>query len=222
MRTFFSNICPDIIAWPSTSKKEEANINTCYFAGCLDGTRITIDPTGDRKDDYIDRKGNISLCLQAICDENRKFISIFVGHPGSCHDSWVLQNSPIYMRLPSKCGEYYLLADSAYPCTQHIITPYKDNGRLTRAQNNFNRKLGSGRILIENAFGILKQRFRQLLCHFIRVCCVLHYLANGNDLEFTFSEQSEEDNDVNNQIPFRSSIVRDSICNELQTQNNLD
>ncbi|XP_037955962.1 uncharacterized protein LOC119685677 [Teleopsis dalmanni] len=136
------------------------------------------------------------------------------------------------MRLPSKCGEYYLLADFAYPCTQHIITPYKDNGRLTRALKNFNRKLGSGQILIENAFGILKQRIRQLYyckfkgvekpCHFIRACCVLHNLANENDLEFTFSEQSEEDNDVNNHIPFRLSIVRDSIWNELQTENNLD
>ncbi|XP_037942259.1 protein ALP1-like [Teleopsis dalmanni] len=111
MITFFSNMCPHIIAWPSTSKKEEASTffrSLCNFPKvicCLDGTRITIDPPGDRKDDYIDRKGNISLCLQAICDENRKFISIFVGHPGSCHDSWVLQNSPIYMRLPSKCEE---------------------------------------------------------------------------------------------------------------------
>ncbi|EZA61930.1 hypothetical protein X777_04741, partial [Ooceraea biroi] len=35
-----------------------------------------------------------------------------------------------------------------------------DNGHLTRAQRRFNQKLSSCRV-VENAFGCLKQRFRQ-------------------------------------------------------------
>lgn len=74
------------------------------ISGCIDGTHIRIDPPKRSKDDYINRKGIISICLQAICNENKKFINMFVGYPGSSHDSWVFQNSTIYDKLPSYCG----------------------------------------------------------------------------------------------------------------------
>jgi len=74
------------------------------------------------------------------------------------------------------------------------MVPYKDNGHLTRAQRTFNRKLSSCRVKIENAFGCLKQRFRQLyhlklrdivrIVSVIHACCVLHNMANERDLEF--------------------------------------
>lgn len=74
------------------------------------------------------------------------------------------------------------------------MVPYRDHGHLTQAQRHFNQKLSSCRIVIENAFGCLKQRFRQLY-HFklrniirmvqvIHACCVLHNLAQIEDLEF--------------------------------------
>ena len=81
------------------------------------------------------------------------------------------------------------------------MTPYKDNGRITREHISYNMCLTSGKVAIEHTFGILKQRFRQLyycklrgdkkLCHFIRACCVLHNIANEDDLNFQF-ETSEE------------------------------
>lgn len=74
----------------------------------------------------------------------------------------------------------------------NLLTPYRDNGRLTERQKIFNKKLSSCRVTIEHTFGILKQRFRQLyycklrgirkLTHFIRACCVLHNLSDEEDL----------------------------------------
>lgn len=87
--------------------------------GCIDGTHIVIDPPSTSKDDYIDRKGNTTICMQGICDENRKFINIFVGYPGSCHDSWVLKNSPIYEKLPSYCR-----GNSDYKSLSNIILTF--------------------------------------------------------------------------------------------------
>ena len=72
--------------------------------GCIDGTHVVIDPPTLRKDDYIDRKGNVSLNLQAVCNEQKKFIDIFVGYPGSCHDSWVFKNSSLFQNLDKRCG----------------------------------------------------------------------------------------------------------------------
>lgn len=120
--------------------------------------------------------------------------------------------------------DYYILGDSAYPCLENLLTPYRDNGHLSRKQKNYNMKLSSSRVYIEHSFGILKQRFRQLyycklrgmrkLCHFIRACCVLHNLANENDL--TFSTEDTPDpfhyDAVDNST---GKFVRDKVCDEL-------
>lgn len=37
--------------------------------------------------------------MQAVCDEDKKFINIMVGYPGSVHDSRVLQNSNLLKKL---------------------------------------------------------------------------------------------------------------------------
>ncbi|XP_017471897.1 PREDICTED: putative nuclease HARBI1 isoform X1 [Rhagoletis zephyria] len=220
-----------VIEWLDEGKKREAaNFfhNKCGFSkaiGCIDGTHITIDPPAQNKDEYIDRKGNTTLCMQAICNEKKKFIHIFVGFPGSSHDSWVLQNSPVYENLPSLCGEYYLLGDSAYPCSEYLMTPYKDNGHLTRQQKYYNSKLSKGRVAIEHSFGLLKQRFRQLyycklrgikkLCHFIRACCVLHNLANEDDIEYSPESEVVESNENEPTVSSRRNLRRDLICDEL-------
>lgn len=80
---------------------------TIFILGCIDGTHITIDPPRNFKNDYVDRKGNFSIVMQGICNETRKFINIFVGYPGSSHDSWVLKNSPIFYKLNNYCGGKY-------------------------------------------------------------------------------------------------------------------
>lgn len=126
------------------------------------------------------------------------------------------------------CKDYYLLGDSAYPCTQHLVTPYKDNGHLTRAQKIFNIQLRSGRVRIEYTFGIVKQRFRQLyywklrsikkLFHFVRACCVLHNIADQNDLNFVEEEDEENASFAEIDQPvdtLRGNAVRDPICRNL-------
>ena len=42
--------------------------------GCIDGTHVVIDPPTHRKHDYIDRKGNVSFNLQAVCNEQKKLL----------------------------------------------------------------------------------------------------------------------------------------------------
>lgn len=126
---FISSLSTEIIKWPNENQKQETarffknkagipkaignvyahvscNFKSVFFftKGCIDGTHIVIDPPDKSKDDYIDRKGLTSLVLQAICNEQKKFINIFVGFPGSSHDSWVLQNSPIHSQLTAVCG----------------------------------------------------------------------------------------------------------------------
>lgn len=116
-----------------------------------------------------------------------------------------------------------------------MLTPYKDNGHLTRPQKNFNIKLSLARVAIEHSFGILKQRFRQLyycklrgiekLCHFIRACCVLHNIANENDLDFLLQEEPQHENLENLVENLQGEAqsgraLRDLICQQLWNEYN--
>ncbi|KAJ8928476.1 hypothetical protein NQ314_018963 [Rhamnusium bicolor] len=53
--------------------------------------------------------------------------------------------------LAEKCGDYYILGDSGYPCLRHLLTHYKDRGQLTRVERIYNYKL-SARYKIEHCF----------------------------------------------------------------------
>ncbi|KAH9375950.1 hypothetical protein HPB48_018717 [Haemaphysalis longicornis] len=67
------------------------------------------------------------------------------------------------------------------------MTPIRDYGNFDSTEKAFNARLSGTRVLIENAFGDLKNRFRQLhrldmwtvdnMSKFIISCCVLHNLC---------------------------------------------
>ncbi|KAK0151894.1 hypothetical protein N1851_006736 [Merluccius polli] len=65
--------------------------------------------------------------LMAVCEHQGRFVDVYVGWPGSVHDSRVLRHSPLYRQA------VYLLQGTSsshggYLCLQHplpLITPYK-------------------------------------------------------------------------------------------------
>lgn len=135
-----------------------------------------------------------SMTLQGVCDAQRRFLDVCVGSPSRIHDSRVFSLSPISDELPGICcGQYHLLGDAAYPLREYLLTPFKDYGNLTHKVRNYNIKHSQTRVRIENSFGILKQRFRQLtrldffqverMCKFVLACCTLHNMCiNQNDV----------------------------------------
>ncbi|CAH1955253.1 unnamed protein product [Acanthoscelides obtectus] len=61
-----------------------------------------------------------------VCDHKRKIRDIFVGYPGSIHDSRVFRTSPLFGTLQEKCGNHFIIGDSGYPCLQYCLTPFQD------------------------------------------------------------------------------------------------
>lgn len=163
-----SENCDQIIQWPNAERRrsisEGFGNDLPGIIGIVDGTHIEIvNPTKDGS--YVNRKGYASVQLQAICDDMLLINDIFIGMPGSAHDARVWRLSDISTKVQN--GEAtneneIILADSAYPCTSIVIPPYKDNGRLTRAQKKFNRILSSKRQCVERCYGLLKGRMRKL------------------------------------------------------------
>lgn len=163
--------------------------------GCIDGTFIPImKPEYVMRSTWVNRHDLPSMTLQAICDSKRRFIDVFTGPPSRMHDARVYTWSRIDRELQLRCGErFHIVGDGAYQLERWLLTPFRDLGHLTEQQRQYNTALSQTRILIENAFGILKMRFRQLyygvhmhdpakIATFIICCCVLHNLCIDDNL----------------------------------------
>ncbi|XP_050513236.1 putative nuclease HARBI1 isoform X2 [Diabrotica virgifera virgifera] len=235
---FLSNLSPEIIKWPTAAEK---HVSQQHFAnkgfpnviGAIDGCHIKIDRPDNDPDSYINRKGFYSVQMQAVCDHKKKIIDLFLGYPGSVHDSRVFRNSPLNANLERKCQQYFLLGDSGYPLRNNLLTPYKNRGNLTRQQQNYNVKLSKNRYVIEHCFGIVKQKFRQLyhvklrnirfIVHFIRAACVLHNIALEDNFEadgdneqlnmqnHNYMQQDSDEEEEN----VEAAVVRNRVANTL-------
>lgn len=219
---FLCYIAPDVINFGSDKAAlAEAFEKIAGFPnviGCIDGTYIPMRcPNNKVKSTYGNRHNQVSLTMQGICDAKGRFQDVFTGTPGKIHDARVLRLSLVHEDLPTICeiNKYHLLGDAAYPIREHLLTPYKHYGTMTPAKLAYNHRHAVTRVKIENAFGLLKQRFRQLryvefttvdkITQFIVACCVLHNICleagdcTVDDL-LTDAEREErtEDLDVHN------------------------
>uniref|UniRef100_A0A3Q2XUA1 DDE Tnp4 domain-containing protein n=1 Tax=Hippocampus comes TaxID=109280 RepID=A0A3Q2XUA1_HIPCM len=201
-----SEMSQDLIKWPvgdlmnENVRKFEERWGFPQVLGGIDGTHIPIIRPHDCHTDYYNRKGFYSVIMQAVVDSSCRFIDIFIGWPGSVHDARVFANSPLYQNRTS--GSLFwgdkrdiggvpvplvLLGDAAYPLSTWLMKPFSDNGRLTQPQKDFNYKHSRARMVVENAFGRLKGRWRILLKtqdthlenlnNIVAACCTLHNLC---------------------------------------------
>ena len=150
------------------------------------------------------------VLLQVVCDKNLRFLDVTTGNPGSVHDARVFRNCDLKSLLESDEGnlppQYYLLGDSAYPITDYLLPPFRDNGHLSATQKRFNHAHSSTRVEVERAIGLLKGKFRRLkfldmiqmldIPHVIFAACVLHnFLLIQNGIDEEDIELIHEDDD---------------------------
>lgn len=93
---------------------------------------------------------------------------------------------PIKQIGPVEVGPL-LVGDSAYPLSIWLMKPFKQTANLTEEQVNYNESLSQARVVIEQAYGILKVRWRNLLKPMeehtstmsvtIMACCVVHNIC---------------------------------------------
>ncbi len=109
-------------------------------------------------------KSFYSTLLQGIVDKRGRFLDIFAGPPGRVHDARMLSSSSFYTTWQEKMCNYSLLGDSAYTrqAFPFIITLKCDNGALTEADQQQNSKISRGRVVVEQAFGRMKCKWRRL------------------------------------------------------------
>ena len=193
------------IAWPMGQRllETEADFRAlCGLPGVLgaiDGTHITISkPRYAPGDYYYFKSGGYTLNCQAVVDSKKRFLDLFLGMLGSTNDSRVLRRSTLYQKtMHNTLWETtsfqgfspFLLGDSGYPLLPWLMVPHPGHVNMPVADRLFNKKLRRGCCVVENAFGILKQSFRELfvksdlqvtfLPNVIMCCAILHNLVLG-------------------------------------------
>ena len=169
--------------------------------GAIDGSHIPICAPLQNHTDYYNRKGWYSMVVQAVVDHDYLFRDICVGWPGSVHDARIFVNSSIYKRITEDkliestgfrtiLGQHItpcIIGDSAYPMQTWLLKPFSHSTSLNSQQKYFNYRLSRARIVVENAFGRLKARWRRLMKRndmstehiptVISACCILHNLC---------------------------------------------
>lgn len=158
--------------------------------GSIDGCHIRIKPPRENSECYFNRKLFYSIQLQAVSDHQGRFLDIFVGYPGSVHDSRVLRNSPLYNERLYPPNGFAIIGDGGYPCLSRpitLLTPFREPVR-SPVEARYNRHHSRARAVIERAFGVMKARWRAIFFKALEVkptfavqviacCAVLHNLC---------------------------------------------
>lgn len=169
--------------------------------GCLDGTLIKLDAPKEHEEAYVDRHGNHSISCMVVCGPDLQFYYSYANWPGSTHDSRVLRNSCLFRRMengwrPIQNG--IILGDSAYPLKDWLIPALSNNRRFLNAHKSTRR-------VVENAIGILKEKFPVL--NYLRVspemasdvfnCAVTlcNFSRTEEDENFRITDPSDSDNE---------------------------
>ncbi|XP_020516318.1 putative nuclease HARBI1 [Labrus bergylta] len=133
-------------------------------AGSIDGCHVRVVAPAAHEQAYLNRRLFHSIQFQAICDHRGKFLDVFVGYPGSVHDAHVLRHSDVYVHQLYPPQAWFLIGDVGYPCIQdHItlITPYREPVQ-SPVHHRFNSKRSRARLVVEQAFGVMKTRWRTI------------------------------------------------------------
>ena len=211
--------------------------------GAIDGSHMPILKPRESPSDYFNRKGFYSILVQAVVDSRGRFMDVTIGWPGKVHDARVLVNSTFYQRGIS--GELLpdwkriidgveiplmILGDPAYLLLPWLMKPYRDTGSNTPQQRHFNYRQSRARMVVENAFGRLKGRWRCLLKrmdyyktkHTIDViasCIVLHNICelrgDACDLGWIIQEDFETTSNDSTASNTSSSSSATNIRNTL-------
>ncbi|XP_061716959.1 uncharacterized protein LOC133524824 [Cydia pomonella] len=144
--------------------------------GALDGKHVTIICPINAGSTYFNYKNEHSIVLLALVDAHYRFIMVDVGAYGRNSDGGIYQESLMGtmfknnelnvppnrpLRQNTEPLPYTIVADAAFPLKPYLLNPYSKVKLVNNDPNKiFNYRLSRARRTVENAFGILRARFR--------------------------------------------------------------
>ena len=170
---------PDENKWWDIVNKFEDLWQFPNCIGAIDGKHVEINAPPRSGSLYHNHMGYFSVVLLAVVDAENRFIAVDIGDLGSNSDGGIFSNSafgkafnehrlkiPSGRTLPGMRPRFkmplVLIGDEAFPLQVKLLRPYPGRKamNLPERESEFNYRLSRTRRIVENAFGILCQRFR--------------------------------------------------------------
>ncbi|XP_045775421.1 uncharacterized protein LOC123874228 [Maniola jurtina] len=163
--------------WLSVARSFMQKWNVPNCVGALDGKHIRILCPTNSGSEFFNYKSYFSIVLLALIDANYNFLYVDIGCQGRISDGGVLRNSTLFdmirdgtLSLPQAIPlqgrntpvPFYFIGDDAFPISQNIIKPFFGYHAKGSPERVFNYRLSRGRMVVEDAFGILSNKFRIL------------------------------------------------------------
>ena len=190
--------------WLSVAEMFEQKWNYPCCIGAIDGKHFALQQPSGSGSEFFNYKHFFSVLLLAVVDANYKFLYVDVGSAGRVGDAGVFSSStlkcaltknsinlPNARSLPNTCPiNYHLVGDDAFPMSLSLMKPYPFKN-MEKDKRIFNYRLSRARRVVENAFGILANRFRvfhtkinlspdKVTNLILAACCLHNFLVEKN------------------------------------------
>ena len=148
-----------------------------HCLGAIDGKHVAIKCPSESGSVYHNYKGFFSIILLAVVDADYKFIWADVGANGATSDCAVFNRSTMRAAIEAETigfppqeplphddedTPFFIVGDDAFPLRTWLMKPFSKRC-MTIEERIYNYRLSRGRRIVENAFGILANRFQCLL-----------------------------------------------------------
>ncbi|GBM45706.1 hypothetical protein AVEN_14149-1 [Araneus ventricosus] len=204
--------------WKCIAQGFENIWNFPHCLGAVDGKHVRITPPPRSGSYFWNYKQFNSIVLMACANSNYEFIWCEVGTNGRISDGGAIKNTIFYEKLvsgglnippPETVGgsmfelPYVFVGDEAFALRPDFMKPYAQK-LLNTEKRIFNYRLSRARRIVENAFGILANRFRIFHTSInialpkieivVLTCCVLHNYLRKNSPGYVTEEEMNEPN----------------------------
>ena len=236
--------------WRQIAEEFSEKCNFPHCIGALDGKHIAILPPPNSGSQYFNYKHYFSIVLLALVDAHYRFLYVDIGCYGRVSDGGVYNNSSLAdalanntLHIPaaealsgsSITAPYVVVADDAFALKTYQMKPYSQK-QLTHEKQVYNYRLSRARRVVEQAFGIMSQRFRVLgrpipltpakTKLIVMTTCCLHNFLLRNTLAANNYITQDANNDTttastglarmskqgSNRYPADAGIIRDKFC----------
>lgn len=162
--------------WREVAEVFSTRWNFHHCVGAVDGKHIALVKPGKSGSTYYNYKRFYSIVLMALADANYCFLWCSVGHPGNSSDAGIFNRSSLKRRLQTNTLglpppeplpnddrniTFFIIGDDAFPLNPWLMKKFPTRN-VTPKERIFNYRISRPRLVVENAFGILANRWRCL------------------------------------------------------------
>uniref|UniRef100_A0A8C4WX70 DDE Tnp4 domain-containing protein n=1 Tax=Eptatretus burgeri TaxID=7764 RepID=A0A8C4WX70_EPTBU len=208
--------------WKAVADGFQKQWNFPNCLGALDGKHILIKAPVHSGSKYFNCKYS-SIVLMALVDSEHKFLFCDVWYNGCVSDGSVFTETTLEKALEERTANlpepasfpgddrpinFAIAADEAFPLKEYLMKPYShiNPSQKTRV---FNYRISRARRVVENAFGIMANRFRVLLSPMgiapdkvekvLMASCALHNFLRHR-APSTYMSVADSENDITHAV----------------------